>query len=114
MTDYPAIAWIVNVATGGVPSLHLVTEPDIARGFDDKQLVISAAEALHPTQIRVIEFIATEGGCWSPNGMREILDEPLGNVSYHVKELAKAGVLVLEKTEPRRGAVEHFYRLADL
>jgi hypothetical protein len=31
-------------------------------------------------------------------------------VSHHVKELHDDGVIELVKTEPRRGAVEHFYR----
>lgn len=34
----------------------------------------------------------------------------LSQVSYHVKELKKFGLIELTKTEPRRGANEHFYR----
>lgn len=47
----------------------------------------------------------------SPNRLSATLDEPLGNISYHVKTLADCELLVLKKTEPRRGAVEHFYRI---
>jgi hypothetical protein len=41
------------------------------------------------------------------------LGEPLGNVSYHVKTLLEYDCVELVKTEPRRGAVEHFYRATD-
>ncbi|HEX4304542.1 MAG TPA: hypothetical protein VHZ54_00760, partial [Solirubrobacterales bacterium] len=41
------------------------------------------------------------------------LDEPLGNVSYHVKTLLEYDCVELVKTEPRRGAVEHFYRATE-
>ena len=38
------------------------------------------------------------------------LDLPLGRVSYHIRLLADLGAIELVRTEPRRGALEHFYR----
>src|SRR3712207_9484342 len=38
------------------------------------------------------------------------LEEPIGNVSYHMRTLADLGMVELVRTEPRRGAVEHYYR----
>ena len=49
-------------------------------------------------------------GTRSPTSLADQLDEPLGNVSYHVKTLLGLKMIELVKTEPRRGAVEHFYR----
>lgn len=46
----------------------------------------------------------------SPNELSHMLDEGLSQVSYHVKVLKDYGRIKLVKTEPRRGAVEHFYR----
>lgn len=46
----------------------------------------------------------------SPNELSKELQEGLSQVSYHFLELKKLGLIELEKTEPRRGAVEHFYR----
>lgn len=46
----------------------------------------------------------------SPNELSKELDEGLSQVSYHVKVLKDYGVIRLVKTEPRRGAVEHYYR----
>jgi hypothetical protein len=38
------------------------------------------------------------------------LGEPLGRVSHHVRVLLRLGAIELVGTEPRRGAVEHYYR----
>jgi len=46
----------------------------------------------------------------SPNELAKELDEGLSQVSYHVKVLKDYNVITLVKTEPRRGAVEHYYR----
>jgi DNA-binding transcriptional ArsR family regulator len=48
----------------------------------------------------------------SPSQLAVALGEPIGTVSYHVRELAEAGLLELVRTEPRRGALEHFYRVS--
>lgn len=47
---------------------------------------------------------------WSPNELSEELNEGLSQVSYHVKVLLDFEMIELTKTEPRRGATEHFYR----
>jgi DNA-binding transcriptional ArsR family regulator len=46
----------------------------------------------------------------SPNELAQELDEGLSQVSYHVKVLKDYDCIALVKTEPRRGAVEHYYR----
>jgi DNA-binding transcriptional ArsR family regulator len=46
----------------------------------------------------------------SPSELAGELDEPIGNVSYHMRTLADLGMVELVRTEPRRGAVEHYYR----
>jgi DNA-binding transcriptional ArsR family regulator len=46
----------------------------------------------------------------SPNELAKELDEGLSQVSYHVKVLKDYECIQLVKTEPRRGAVEHYYR----
>src|SRR5918996_670444 len=45
----------------------------------------------------------------TPRELAEELDEPLGNVSYHMRFLADLNMVKLVRTEPRRGAVEHYY-----
>ncbi|HEX6229060.1 MAG TPA: winged helix-turn-helix domain-containing protein [Solirubrobacterales bacterium] len=46
----------------------------------------------------------------SPNELAKELGEGLSQVSYHVKVLRDNNCIELVKTEPRRGAVEHYYR----
>jgi DNA-binding transcriptional ArsR family regulator len=70
------------------------------------------AKALaHPLRVRILTSL--HKGISSPNQLSQELDEPLGNVSYHVKTLLEYDCVELVKTEPRRGAVEHFYRATE-
>jgi DNA-binding transcriptional ArsR family regulator len=46
----------------------------------------------------------------SPNELANMLDEGLSQVSYHVTVLKNYERIELVKTEPRRGAMEHYYR----
>ena len=70
------------------------------------------AKALaHPLRVRILSSL--HKGISSPNQLAQELGEPLGNVSYHVKTLLEYDCVELVKTEPRRGAVEHFYRATD-
>lgn len=53
-----------------------------------------------------------ELGVSSPNKLAKKLEQPLGTVNYHVRVLLDDCELIeLKKTEPRRGALEHFYAL---
>jgi DNA-binding transcriptional ArsR family regulator len=70
------------------------------------------AKALaHPLRVKILTSL--HNGISSPNQLSQELGEPLGNVSYHVKTLLEYDCVELVKTEPRRGAVEHFYRATE-
>jgi DNA-binding transcriptional ArsR family regulator len=64
----------------------------------------------HPTRRRILMIVAERVA--SPREIAEDLGEPVGRVSHHVRWLATREYLELVRTEPRRGAVEHFYRSA--
>jgi DNA-binding transcriptional ArsR family regulator len=67
------------------------------------------AKALsHPVRMRVL--IALSEAVASPNELSKQLEESLGVVSYHVKQLEELDCIELVKTEQRRGAIEHYYR----
>jgi DNA-binding transcriptional ArsR family regulator len=67
------------------------------------------AKALaHPLRVQLLA--ALNEGVASPNELAKRLDEPLTNVSYHVRMLHDLGTIELVETEPRRGALEHYYR----
>ena len=51
-----------------------------------------------------------DGRIASPNQLARELGLPLGRVSYHIRLLSDLGAIELVRTEPRRGALEHFYR----
>jgi hypothetical protein len=57
-------------------------------------------------------LLAAVQGEVSPSGLSKALDEGLSQVAYHVKVLREDcdGIIELVRTEPRRGAVEHYYR----
>ena len=70
------------------------------------------AKALsHPLRRRVLERFIDEGEA-SPNEVAKQLGAPLSTVSYHVHILRDLQCIELVRTEPRRGAVEHYYRSA--
>ncbi len=61
----------------------------------------------HPLRVQILTLINERP--WSPNEISKELDEGLSQVSYHVKVLKDFKCIELVKTEPRRGAVEHYY-----
>jgi DNA-binding transcriptional ArsR family regulator len=65
----------------------------------------------HPIRAQVLHRLAL--GPASPKVLSDELGVPLGNVSYHVRHLRDLGLIELASTRPRRGAVEHTYRLAE-
>lgn len=75
-------------------------------------LVKALAHPLRATILAKFDEAPPEGKKqreWSPSDLAEVLDAPLGNVSYHIRELAKLGFLKIARRASRRGAVEHYY-----
>ncbi|HWK25259.1 MAG TPA: helix-turn-helix domain-containing protein [Solirubrobacter sp.] len=62
----------------------------------------------HPLRHRLLGML--DGRVASPNELARELGLPLGRVSYHIRLLSDLGAIELVRTEPRRGALEHFYR----
>ncbi len=62
----------------------------------------------HPLRHRLLSMLDDRTA--SPNELARELGLPLGRVSYHIRLLAELGAIELVRTEPRRGALEHFYR----
>src|SRR3954454_12869390 len=56
----------------------------------------------HPLRVRMLTLLNQKVS--SPSELAEELDEPLGNVSYHMRFLADLHMVKLVRTEPRRGA----------
>jgi DNA-binding transcriptional ArsR family regulator len=76
----------------------------------DRQFDPDLAKALsHPLRHRILERLSVTGEA-SPTQLARALDEPLGNVAYHVRILHRLGFVELVGTRQRRGALEHLYR----
>src|SRR4051812_35722419 len=67
------------------------------------------AKALaHPLRARILQPLGERVA--SPGELALELDASLGVVSYHVCMLREYNCVELARTEPRRGALQHFYR----
>jgi hypothetical protein len=72
---------------------------------------LDAAKALaHPTRIRILMAMNAPRRTMSPKVFADETGETIGNSSYHFRKLKKFGFLQLARTEPVRGATEHFYQ----
>lgn len=84
----------------------------------------TVGKLLPPHELRKRILLKLLEGQSSPNQLAAALDEPLSNVSYHVKALAgtdpkakkpirETPLVELVDTAQRRGALEHFYALTE-
>lgn len=71
----------------------------------DETLVQAVA---HPLRVQALSVLTERPA--SPKELAAELGSPVGNVSYHVRELEQVGLIELVDEKKRRGAVEHFYR----
>lgn len=77
---------------------------------DEAKVDVKLMKALgHPLRQRILQVLTREGEA-SPSEIAEAIDEPLTNVSYHVKILRRCDAIELVRTEVVRSAVERFYR----
>jgi DNA-binding transcriptional ArsR family regulator len=67
----------------------------------------------HPVRARIALLLSARGEPLSPSGLARELGEQLGTVAYHVTILLGLGALEEAGTRQVRGALEHFYVLAD-
>ena len=86
-----------------------MAEPETQSAQDAGELDEALLRAIsHPLRHRLLGML--DGRIASPNMLARELDLPLGRVSYHIRLLNDLGAIELVRTEPRRGALEHFYR----
>ena len=69
----------------------------------------------HPLRRRLLRFYVEADATLSPKELTLLANDPkISKVGYHVRVLAEKGAVKLIETQPRRGAVEHFYEATDL
>ena len=79
-----------------------MTKPII--DIDDPRLVKALA---HPIRVRILGIL--EGRSATPRELAAEIGLPLENVSYHVRTLAKFGLIELKRRQIAKGTVEHHY-----
>jgi DNA-binding transcriptional ArsR family regulator len=79
--------------------------------MDDLDAAQLAKALGHPLRLAYLHALG-ERRELSPSEYARDSEEPLGNVSYHVKALYDAGVIEVAARVPRRGAMEHRYSLS--
>ena len=72
---------------------------------DDDDLLVALR---HPLRRRILRAMAGEDAL-SPRELAATLRAPLSNVAYHVRVLADCAAVVLVRTQPVRGSMQHFY-----
>lgn len=76
---------------------------------DQKTVAYRLVEAVaHPVRLEVLRIFSYRTA--SPSEVSKELDRTLGSISYHVKVLRDFGCIESVKSQPVRGATEHFYR----
>lgn len=66
----------------------------------------------HPYRVEILRrFLAW--GTATPTDMAGALEVPIGTISYHVRVLARTGIIRLAGRTQRRGAYAHHYQLTD-
>lgn len=90
-----------------------MASPDVAE-LDWRAI---AAAGMHKISLDILELLALDAGdddpARSPSYFAEKLGVPLGVASYHVRMLRDRELIEHVRSEPRRGALQHFYRLAE-
>ena len=68
----------------------------------------------HPLRVSILEVLSLDRGrTLSPKDLSLELQAPLSTVNYHVTELRNSALVEIVDERQVRGAIEHFYRVAD-
>jgi len=66
----------------------------------------------HRTRVHIL--LVLNEGTFTPGEIARIIDEPLNNVSNHIRELVDAGSIELARTEQVRNTLQHYYRAVEM
>jgi DNA-binding transcriptional ArsR family regulator len=68
----------------------------------------------HPFRRSLLRRYVEAAEPLSPKDLAELTQEPLSNISYHVRELYRFDVVELVSEKPSHGSVQHFYKATPL
>jgi DNA-binding transcriptional ArsR family regulator len=75
---------------------------------DQDQALLDALR--HPLRRSLLRRYVESAERLSPKQLARLEEQPLSNVSYHVRVLLECGAIEVATERPVRGAVAHFYR----
>lgn len=84
---------------GPVPAALVRDVPAVARAI------------AHEDRLEILRSLSEREG--TPREFVNMLGKNLGVVSMHFKVLIDTGAIELVRSEPRRGAIEHYYRVSE-
>src|SRR3954447_23565136 len=84
------------------------TSSDTGRPAGETSEARIAKALAHPLRARILQRLGERTA--SPGDLAVELNAPLGVVSYHVRMLRDYNCVELVRTEPVRGALQHFYK----
>jgi DNA-binding transcriptional ArsR family regulator len=67
----------------------------------------------HPARGQILRLLREHGALSPAKAVAKVDAASLGALSYHFRHLRKLGLIELSKTIPRRGALEHVYRVTE-
>ena len=82
------------------------TSPDTGRPTGETPEARIAKALAHPLRAQILQRLGERVS--SPGDLADELGAPLGVVSYHVRMLRDYHCVELVRTEPVRGALQHF------
>jgi DNA-binding transcriptional ArsR family regulator len=91
-----------------------VTTTRLRRAGQRKKSIEEVVSYAVGHRIRVHILIVLNEGTFTPSQISRIIDEPLNNVSNHIRELLDAGSIELAKTEQVRNTPQHYYRAVEM
>lgn len=86
--------------------MNMKKRPSVYKIEDVRQLKV----LWHPLRLRILEEMGFRGQA-TPTQIARALGESAPKIHYHVKELAKVGLVEEVETKPKGGVLEHYYRL---
>jgi DNA-binding transcriptional ArsR family regulator len=94
-----------DIRSIGITDLEELSLADKKATRIDQELVKAIS---HPIRVHILEELQDRVA--SPSELSKETGHSLGVISYHANTLVECGCLELVGTEPRRGAIEHFFR----
>jgi DNA-binding transcriptional ArsR family regulator len=106
LTDVSPLRGVVCILT--MPSTASTSSSNGTRPAGETSEARIAKALAHPLRARILQRLGERVA--SPGDLAVELNAPLGVVSYHVRMLRDYDCVELVRTEPRRGALQHFYK----